>query len=125
MLELSVDTHGQSPWHFVTQALLDALRAITHSPTGKARGTLPFGFIGGVIARPRGLWLWLIIVGVFYCLSFVLAMLMNYGETGDFTPGIIMVIEGIVLKRKRAKPLPAVSENIPFTSIQRQEKSQN
>jgi len=42
----AVDTHGQSPWHFVTQALLHALRAVTHSPTGKARGTLPFGFIG-------------------------------------------------------------------------------
>ena len=31
---LQVDTHGQSPWHLVTQASLDALRAITHSPTG-------------------------------------------------------------------------------------------
>jgi len=27
------------------QALLDTLRASSHSPTGKARGTLPFGFI--------------------------------------------------------------------------------
>jgi len=41
-----VDTHGQSPWHFTIQAWLDALRAITHSPTGIARGTLPFGTIG-------------------------------------------------------------------------------
>ena len=43
---LVVDTHGQSPWHFFkTQALLDALRASSHSPTGKARGTLPFGLL--------------------------------------------------------------------------------
>ena len=27
------------------QALLDALRASSHSPTGKARGTLPFGLL--------------------------------------------------------------------------------
>ena len=40
-----VDTHGQSPWHLNFQALLDALRANTHSPTGIARGTLPFGLL--------------------------------------------------------------------------------
>ena len=40
-----VDTHGQSPWHFTVQALLDTLQVISHSPTGKTRGTLPFGFV--------------------------------------------------------------------------------
>jgi RNase P protein component len=40
-----VDTHGQSPWHLSKQALLDALWANTHSPTGIARGTLPFGLL--------------------------------------------------------------------------------
>jgi len=31
-----------------TQALLDARLASSHSPTGKARGTLPFGFLEGL-----------------------------------------------------------------------------
>ena len=43
-----VDTHGQSPWHSDFQASLDALRANTHSPTGIARGTLPFGLLGDI-----------------------------------------------------------------------------
>ena len=44
-LLLPVDTHGQSPWHFTVQALLDTLQVISHSPTGKTRGTLPCGLL--------------------------------------------------------------------------------
>ena len=33
--------------------MLDALRASSHSPTGKARGTLPFGFLEQTNLMPR------------------------------------------------------------------------
>ena len=42
-----------SPWHLHPQALLDALWASSHSPTGKARGTLPFGFLDAQDLRPE------------------------------------------------------------------------
>ena len=43
--EERVDTHGQSPWHYGVQASPAALRAERHSPTGRARGTLPYGLL--------------------------------------------------------------------------------
>jgi hypothetical protein len=42
-----------SPWHFINQASLDALRAIAHSPTGKPVELCPSGDLELEKSRPK------------------------------------------------------------------------
>lgn len=81
-----------------------------------------FCLIGGLIAKPRFLWLALITFGILYCIPFILAMIylpykrMQYPNVypdASYTselraivyliPGFVLIIVGLIISRTKAK----------------------